>query len=584
MSNPVSEPTQAAARSPAERSGAAWALWAAASSTPWLLPTHAAPWPSFYSELLMAVLLLPVAAWVVCIARGRWSVDWLAVGFALAASVPALQAFGGMFSFPGEATLVSLYLIGFALMLLVARRAEEVAPSRLVDALFAGLAIAALCSTGLAIYQWLGLDSLGLMVLEPVIGGRPGANVGQPNNLSTLLVWGLVAIWWAHSRRQVGGAVVAVAAAFLLLGVMLTQSRTGWLAVGMLGIAAFVGRRVLRTSNQAPTWVALALWFLALILAFEPLSHFLLHEPALSLGDQLVAGKRPAIWKMALEASTQRPWLGYGWNQSIQAHVAMAAEFPLRTTVQNAHNLVLDLMLWNGLPLATLMVGGFGFWSYRVLRGGLTTERALLLLALSVLLLHAMLELPHMYAFFLLPAAVMMGTLGALAPSPAAVKIPRVAVGLLVLLIAGVLILMFDEYRRIEASGLNALKRAARIAKVAPNVEPDVKVLRSLQDALLALRTEPRRGMSAEELDSLRRAFTRYPGDAGLLKYALSAALNGRANEARWALGILCRLNSIAKCQAAARSWSEVGASGNPEVASIAFPFQESFPLTAPAP
>ena len=37
--------------------------------------------------------------------------------------------------------------------------------------------------------------ALGLMVWSTSPGGRPVANVGQPNNLSALLVWGVVGIW-----------------------------------------------------------------------------------------------------------------------------------------------------------------------------------------------------------------------------------------------------------------------------------------------------------------------------------------------------------------------------------------------------
>ena len=218
-----------------------------------------------------------------------------------------LQATSGLFVFPGEGLLIGFYILGFALTMAVARRAEEVAPMRLADALFAGLTIAALLSAGMALYQWLGLDTLGVMVAPALPGGRPVANVGQPNNLSTLLVWGVVGLWWGHSRQRLGGGAAVMGAAFLLLGVALTQSRTGWLAVALLGVTAVLGRRVLRTGPQAPALVALALWFVCLVLALEPLGHALMRDAPLSLGGQVASGKRPAIWMMASTPSRSAP-------------------------------------------------------------------------------------------------------------------------------------------------------------------------------------------------------------------------------------------------------------------------------------
>ena len=113
------------------------------------------------------------------------------------------------------------------------------------------------------------------------------------------------------------------------------------------------------------------------------------------------------------------PWWGYGWNQSVQAHVLLASAYPeLRVSVAHAHNLVLDLMLWNGFPLGLALTGGLGAWLWYQLRGATTPTQLLLLLALGVFGLHAMLELPHAYAFFLLPAALMMGSLNEIRPVP----------------------------------------------------------------------------------------------------------------------------------------------------------------------
>lgn len=553
--------------------GIGWALGGVAAALPWLLPTHAEPWTTFHSEMLAAVVLLALAVWALCAGQGRWALDVLAAGFLLVACVPAVQAWSGLFVFPLEAWLIGLYLAGIATAVAVARRAEELAPQRVPDALFAGLAMAAILSTGMALYQWLGLDALGLMVAPPLVGGRPAANVGQPNNLSTLLVWGLIALWWGYQRRRLGGAVAVLGAAFLLLGVALTQSRTGWMAVALLGLAAVLGRRVLGTGPRAKVFAGLALWFVLAVLVREPAGQALLGAASSTLGDQVAVGKRPAIWMLALEGIGRSPWWGYGWNQSVQAHVLLASGYPgLHVSVAHAHNVVLDLMLWNGLPLGLLLVAGLGAWFWFQLRGASTPAQQLLLLALAVFGLHAMLELPHAYAFFLLPAALMMGALNAARPVAVLCRLPRAVVALVIAGQAVLLALMFDDYTRVEQDLAAYRMRMARIGDLRPRPSPDLRVLQPLQSALESLRTEPRRNMSPDELARMRRVLTRYPSAEGLFRYAQASAINGRPDEADWALKLLCSMHRIESCEAAAMDWAAAAADGHPEMKRVTVP------------
>ena len=116
---------------------------------------------------------------------------------------------------------------------------------------------------------------------------------------------------------------------------------------------------------------------------------------------------------------------------------------------------------------------------------------------------------------------------------------------------------------------MSARMRAARIPQCSPSPEPEVLVLRSLQDGLLTLRTEPQREMSADVLKHLRRTVTRYPTPSGLFRYAHASALNGRPDDAKWALRVLCSLHPVEICQAAANDWMQLAAAGNPEMAVV---------------
>jgi O-antigen ligase len=555
-----------------EATGLGWILLAVCLSAPWLIPVHTEPWPTLYSEVAAGLVALPLAVWVLGARRGGLALDALAIGFALAALVPLLQAAYGLFLFPAEAPVVSVYLVGFALAVAVARSTEEYAPGRLPDALFAGLVIAALASTALALAQWLHLDWGPLLAAIPGGGARTVANVGQQNELSTLLVWGLVGLWWAHLHRRIGGGVAMLAAAFVLVGVASTQSRTGWVAVGLLLITAVALPASLGIAKHRAAFMGLGFWFVLLVLGWPAATHLVEGGEALSLNAQLSVGQRPEIWAMMVDGILHRPWFGYGWNQG---RLVQLSELPnyadLKIGVQHAHNLVLDLMVWNGIPLGLGLATLLGAWFWWQLRRVITATQVLLMLALSTFMLHTMLELPHCNAFFLVPAALMMGTLNAHSNLPVVLRIPRVAVALVVAVLAGSLVMMGVEYRRIEVDLLAYRMRMAWNGIQEAPPPPAIYLLSGLQSALVNLRIEPRAGMDAEVLERLHTTATRYPIESVLFKYAKAAALNGQPGAARESLSRWCLLSSKERCDIARAAWGEF-VTEHPKIGPVPFP------------
>lgn len=532
-----------------------WLLWTAALATPWLVPTHAPPWSTFYAEWLMAVVLLPVGFWA-AVRAARWELDAAAACMAALALVPLVQAGAGQFTFAPESWLIALTVGGAALAVVVARAGERIAPGQLIDALFDGLVVAAVASTALALYQWLNLDALGLMVWSTPPGGRPVANVGQPNNLSTLLVWGILGIWRLRVRGRIGAFASLAAASFLLFGVALTQSRTGWVAVAMCGVVGLLARHKLAPGRSWVAIIGLLAWFGLLVLALGAGGHALMPGAALSIDQQVSVGKRPQIWAFALEAIGRAPWLGYGWLQGVRAQLELAPQFAsLQTTVQYAHNLLLDLALWQGVPITLAVVGGSALWCYR-LRRLTSPPQWMLWLALAVLLVHAMLELPHAHAYFLLPAAIMVGTLAEQGGSRALVSVPRWVSAVLVVGATLALALVFVDYRRIEDDAMTRALREARIGRLDMPEPPRIHLLKGLDEGLRHVRVKPRRGMTAAELREMRRALDRYPSVNALLRYAQANVLAGDPAQATWAWERLCAMHPAAMCRAAAQDWA----------------------------
>lgn len=555
-----------------EPTGLSWILLTLCFTVPWLIPAHTEPWPTLYSEVASGLVLLPLAIWLLAKHKTFLKFDFLAVGFFMAALVPPLQAAAGLFIFPTEALVISIYLAGFSLVVVIARCTEDVLPGRLPDTLFSSLFIAALVSTGLALAQWLHQDWGPLLAGIPGGGTRTVANIGQTNELSTLLVWGLIGLWWAYLHQRVSGGVAVFAAGFILIGVASTQSRTGWIAAGIVLMTAFIAPRSLGLSKNRYVFAGLGIWFLLLVLSWPTATGLIESGNALSLKAQLSAGIRPDIWSMMIDGIIHRPWVGYGWNQG---RLVQLNELPnyaeLKVGVQHAHNLVLDLMVWNGVPLGLSFVTLLGAWFWWQMRRATTAEQMLLLLALSTFTLHTMLELPHCKAFFLMPAALMMGTLNARSGLIIAMRVKRYLVILGVIVIAIALVLTWVDYRRIEVD-LQAYRMRMAWSGIKPAPpEPDIYILNGLQSALVNLRIEPKANMDSEVLERLRITATRYPIESVLFKYAKAAALNGNTKAAQESLRRWCLLFSKDRCDVAKNAWSDF-LDEHPEILKVPFP------------
>ena len=126
----------------------------------------------------------------------------------------------------------------------------------------------------------------------------------------------------------------------LLFGVAMTQSRTGALEVLLLGAAALGWRRTLCPRQGSAVFALLGLWFGLAFLAWAPLNEALNLAAVSTLEQRLAPGTRLVHWQLLLEAVTQRPWGGWGWNQISLAQAQLASDYPATyEVVQYGHNL-----------------------------------------------------------------------------------------------------------------------------------------------------------------------------------------------------------------------------------------------------
>lgn len=545
-----------------------------AMALPWLIPVHTDPWPSFYSEAAMAgvfVLILLVSA---AFAPKEWDCSAPALAFALMATIPLIQAIFGINISTGEAIVISLYLLSISLAILLGGSLYRYGNFAIVDILFSSFIVSSIVSVAIALYQWFGLASPGsLFIITSAPGARALANLAQPNNLATLLCWGLVALLWFFQRQALSGKTVLMAAAFFLTGIALTASRTAWLQISLIFIAViYQYRRSAYKYNLSI--VLLGIWFIAIFWILSALGAVLWGSASRSTGELTATGNRPYWWRMALDGLLDRPLLGYGWNQGTVLHVNLSNKYSgLDETMGHTHNIILDILVWNGFPVGISILLVFIWWCFRRFDfAGAAHPPLSIILALCVLLMHSLLELPHLYAFFLIPAALLIGVLGGFNNEKVVVRIRGVYILSVGLLMFGALSLATIDYLRIEDSLRSRRIQAAWPGLTNPQANQEIYILRHLQSALHILEIKPDYRLDSNILLKMKSTVTRYPTTSGLMRYALSSAKNSNLKEAEWALQVLCDLRPRSVCVESLKEWKVLSERGAPEMRTVVLP------------
>ncbi|MET0384276.1 MAG: Wzy polymerase domain-containing protein [Burkholderiaceae bacterium] len=382
------------------------------------------PSPTLLNELLA------VCGWGLCLAlhqstppegarRQPVIVLWLALG-AMAAAVVGSWTLG---SLPTSLAVppLAMLIVACAVAALGARVAQNAGcEGQQAFAPFAiGMVIVGLASCAVAVAQvfWPDLPD-GNYVARSGLAGRAVGNLRQPNHLASLLIWSVIAlvplVEWRLVARWLGGAVGSL----LILGVILSGSRTGlYGGVLILVLWGALDRRLsrgVRTMLMASLPVASVLWFaLARYLAYK---HSVFGAAArLGEGDS----SHFAIWRNALDMIAQQPWLGVGWGEFNFAWTL--TPFPHRPTAffDHTHDLPLQLAVELGVPGAIVVLGLLIWALAQGARRAWGAEGAAghgaraAWVMIAMIGLHSLDEYPLWYAYFLLPAAWAWGfTLG----------------------------------------------------------------------------------------------------------------------------------------------------------------------------
>lgn len=511
----------------------------------WLIPNHYPPWSTTWNDAVAITGLLSVLLLLTLTTRRIVRVSWqLLVGTALCWIVIASQLATGKLLYAGDALTAALY-VGLWLAAVLAGNWMATASNQgntALDVLAGAWTFAAIASVGIALVQWTGTINLGIYGADLPPDARPFANVGQPNHFCTLSFVGLCGLLWLREKQRVAGAVFWLAAGFLLLGMVMSQSRTGWLQVGLLvawGLA-MRSRAALHISRKQ--LLALGALFAAGVLLWPLVNDALLLSAGRSLDDQMRAGLRLPYWRDMLDAISRQPWWGYGWQQVGSAQQAVAlAHPPLGVYFEHSHDFILDLLLWNGIPIGLLIAGLLAWWALAHVHACRDARAVWMLAAAGGVVTHGLLEYPLEYAYFLIPVGLAMGAVEVFAPTDGkTLRVPRAAVLTFTLVLAAVGVGVVSDYAKVEQNYRIQRFELAHIGTDRVHTPaPKLHLLTQLQAFLQIAHVEPERDMRPEQLDAMHRRVLRFGTQLALRRYAVALALNGHPEEAVQELLIL---------------------------------------------
>lgn len=498
----------------------------------YLLPNFTQPWLSFYREIMAYGFVFflywtafPLFGKGISVPRNLWVIG-------LCLLIVMGQYVAGMFLYSDDLFLVTAFLISIALAFICGATFSTSSTQTVWIVLCSALLGIAIFSIFLALIQWSGIgDLIGLFIffiMDAPVGGRIVANMAQPNHLATLLVMGFAASIYLFKQQKISLVLLLLCTTLLAIVSAFTGSNTGLLST--VSVTAFILFTSWKTNsqNRGIIWVTLY-WCSLTLLAFASLdeikSFLLLSDSTRTLGS--ATGVRVLIYQKIWHALSIKPWMGYGWTNTISAVRTGAEYIPGEETVTYSHNLLFDILVWNGIPLGLVIIGALLYWGINRYFVRVNQETFLICAITLPFWIHSMTEFPFAYAYFSLPIAVLCGHIDAASrPQKSYLCIlNKKIISLLVLFSVILGGFATHAYYMAEKQFLSVRLLNTGIVQPESYQEKKISLFNQLDDLIKACIIIPKKDMSTEDSLLLKKTSLRFPSSLIEARYLLSLLL-----------------------------------------------------------
>jgi hypothetical protein len=215
----------------------------------------------------------------------------------------------------------------------------------------------------------------------------------------------------------------------------------------------------------------------------------------------------------------------------------------------HSHNLILDVFLYSGPIIGFVFVLVVFFAVRRALTFCKTIESWIILAMIGAIFVHAMLEYPLHYAYFMFPVALLIGLLGfddgqrrtifgCSMSYPSIFNIPFVICAVIFL------VAMFNDYKIVQKEhsrlGIELLGVFER--ELESEKTHEIVLLTQRREYIDFGRAKAIEEMSNEKIEWMKKVSHRFASPYYLSKYAKACQLNGRYDEAARVLKVIKRL------------------------------------------
>lgn len=377
-----------------------------------LNPSHTLPWVSFYSEKYCFVSLIFLMLYM---SFTSIQIPKLIIPIFLIVIIPIFQYFLGVIIFYETVFFSSIYLFSFLITLIIgynlALNTNKVKKHEKIMRIFSYIfTLICFFSSFIIIIQWLNFSNFQPNILK-ISTSRAYGNLAQPNQMATILFIGLISIWYLYEKANKNKNVLFLLALVFLFSISLTQSRTSWMVIIFILVYFSYIKTKINLKISFKSLAIFTLFFISNILLlplYNALNPWSINT--VNIIKRATSGyERLEIWKHFVHCILEQPVLGYGWYQTQLGNVSFVEEVAHRQSIDSAHNIILDILLWCGLPIGGLIII---YFSYLLILSFIQTKNKEMIAAfliIIVVVIHALLEYPLFYSYFLLPIGFLIG-------------------------------------------------------------------------------------------------------------------------------------------------------------------------------
>jgi O-antigen ligase len=516
-------------------------LLALALVLPYAVVNHTYPIPTFYAEFTALALYLLMGAGVVLLVAGSqprigfaspvvalvpllFGLLLVAQSVLLPVSQPSMNWLGGGF-------LLAAFMATHAGYGFARAKLSETALRWAACALVVGGLFAVFCQVIQLFHLETRVSPL-VVAYNVTVERRPFGNMAQANHLATYIAFAMAGALFLVQTRRVAVPIWALVSTIFAVGLALTVSRGPWLQMGVIVVAGFwmafaqtrAEPQLRRSHRQWLIPIALAVLFFvvnALIRWANVRYHLELGQSAADrFKDAGQIAPRLALWKYGWTMFRTHPLLGVGWGEFPSYQYQYAKTLGGVEIANNSHDVFIDLLAKTGLIGLAIVLFGLVTWLVRVVRAPQSAGRVFGIALIGVLVMHALVEYPQQYMFFLLPA---MFVFGLLETRPLRLVPARLSFGVFAAIVFGGIAALYPVYR--DYARAEVLYYGSRPAE---QYRADPSFLFRAWGGYGMATLLPMNSMDLQhKLAMHRQAMALLPGETVLRRYAVLQALSG---------------------------------------------------------